>query len=67
MITRVYFVKAQQDNPKGGVAHSFRTVEYKSLFRPKMWEVINNALNKMTTETGLPFDGWCVDSFSKVV
>ena len=67
MIKRVYFVKAQQDNPAGGVAHSFRTVEVKSLFRPKMSDVISEALNKMTSDTKLPFDGWCVDSFSKIV
>ena len=67
MIKRVYFVKAQQPNQVGGIAHSFRTVEYSSFFRPKMSDVIINALNKMTDETGLPFDGWCVDSFSKVI
>ena len=68
MITRVYFIKAKQENKKiGGVNHSFRTLEYKSFFRPKMSDVITKALNQMTDETGLPFNGWCVESFSKVV
>jgi hypothetical protein len=67
MITRVYFVKAQQANSIGGIAHSFRTVEYKTFFRPTMLAVINKALNSMTDATGLPFEKWSVDSFSKIV
>lgn len=66
MITRVYFLSAQQEND-GGKRYCFRTMVYKSWFAPKAGKIINEFISQISEENNLPSGEWVINSFSKVI
>lgn len=67
MIKRVYFLKAKQDNGAGGICHSFRIVQHTSWFSKPMGEIVDAFFKEISEANGLSYDGWCLESFSRIV
>ena len=66
MITRVYFLSAEQAKVDGGICHAFRTVRYKSWFPVNHTKIINNFFDDISMKNDLPNDRWILNSFSRV-